>query len=116
MQPFSYDDEANERWEKEIDVWLAIDLVIMAIEERFDVAILFSQDRDFRPALRYVRDHTDARVDIAGWMFTGPHSFLNLEGQSLRRHVLSQADYRSVVDETDYRRKPKHDGRRKRRR
>lgn len=112
MQPFSYDDQANERREKEIDVWLAIDLVVMAIEEQFEVAVLFSQDRDFRPALRYVRDRTAARVDVAGWMFPGRRSFLNLEGQSLRRHVLNQADYRSVIDSTDYRRKPKHDGKR----
>lgn len=113
MQPFSYDNQTGIRQEKEIDVWLAIDLVVLAIEGRFDVAILFSQDRDFRPALRYVRDMTVARVDIAGWLFPGRRSFLNLEGESLNRHMLSQSDYNLVVDDTDYRRKPKHNGGRK---
>ena len=108
LQPFVYNDVTRTRQEKEIDVWLAIDMVALAIKGQYDVGILFSQDRDFRPALRHVRDDTAARPDVAAWVVPGQRSFLNIEGQSLRRHFVSETDYRAVADRTDYRRKPKH--------
>ena len=114
LQPFFYDDRAGTRQEKEVDVWLAIDMVVMAIEGQYDVGILFSQDRDFRPALRYVRDNTSARPDVAGWRVRQQSSFLNLEGRSLLRHFISQTDYHAVADRTDYRHKPKHNRKRRR--
>ena len=114
LQPFGYDDHTRTRQEKEIDVWLAIDMVVLAIEDQYDVAILFSQDRDFRPALRYVRDSTSARADVAGWRMPQRGSFLDLEGQGLRRHFVSENDYHAVADQTDYRRKPRHNRKRPR--
>ena len=108
----AYDADGS-REEKEIDVALAIDLVVMAIESQYDVGILFSQDRDFLPALRYVRDHTAARADIAGWVGGGERVTLQVEGRKLRQHHLGENDYIAVSDDNDYRRKPK---RRKRRR
>ncbi len=41
--------------EKGVDVQIAIDLVIGAIEDRYDSAIVISSDTDLIPAIRYAR-------------------------------------------------------------
>ncbi|MFA5032782.1 MAG: NYN domain-containing protein [bacterium] len=40
--------------EKGVDVQLAIDLLLDALNDRYDVALLFSGDADFCPAIRYI--------------------------------------------------------------
>lgn len=41
-------------YEKGVDVTLAINLLLDAMEDRYDVALLFSSDADFCPAIRYI--------------------------------------------------------------
>ena len=41
--------------EKSIDVRIALDMVRLARERRYDAAILFSQDQDFAPAVQEVK-------------------------------------------------------------
>ncbi|MDL2263109.1 NYN domain-containing protein [Synergistaceae bacterium OttesenSCG-928-I11] len=41
--------------EKGVDVRIAIDLVVMAIEDKYDVALLFSQDNDLSQAATEIR-------------------------------------------------------------
>ncbi len=50
--------------EKGVDVKLAVDLVAGAIENRYDVALLVSEDSDFVPALEVVRNH-NKRIECA---------------------------------------------------
>lgn len=50
--------------EKGVDVKLAVDMVTGAIEERYDVALLVSEDSDFVPALEAVRNH-NKRIELA---------------------------------------------------
>jgi len=45
----------NEIREKGVDVQIAIDLVIGAVENAYDVAIVVSSDTDLIPAVKYVR-------------------------------------------------------------
>lgn len=45
----------NKIREKGVDVQIAIDLVIGAVEDEFDIAILVSSDTDLIPAMRYIR-------------------------------------------------------------
>jgi len=45
----------NEIREKGVDVQIAIDLVIGAVEDSYDVAIVVSSDTDLIPAIKYVR-------------------------------------------------------------
>lgn len=45
----------NEIREKGVDVQIAIDLVIGAVENLFDVAIVVSSDTDLIPAIKYIR-------------------------------------------------------------
>ncbi len=44
------------RKEKGIDVWIAIDMVKMAINNEYDICILVSGDTDFVPAINLIKD------------------------------------------------------------
>lgn len=48
--------------EKGVDVKIAIDMVVGAIDDLFDTAILVSSDTDLIPAVKYVR-HKGKRVE-----------------------------------------------------
>jgi uncharacterized LabA/DUF88 family protein len=45
----------NEIREKGVDVQIGIDLVIGAVEDKYDIAIIVSSDTDLIPAMRYIR-------------------------------------------------------------
>ncbi len=45
----------NDIREKGVDVQMAIDLVIGAVENRYDTAIIVSSDTDLIPAIRYIK-------------------------------------------------------------
>lgn len=92
--------------EKGIDVALAVDFVMMIARCECDKGILFSSDTDLVPALEAVlalRPGDPAACEVAAWAAPGvrPHS-LSVRGARIRRHLLSEADYRSVADLTDY--------------
>ena len=75
-------------------------------EKGIEVAILFSSDMDLVPALEAVlalRSGDPAACEVAAWAAPGmrPRS-LSVRGVSIWRHLLSEADYRSVADLTDY--------------
>lgn len=61
---FQLDDQGVIR-EKGVDVRLAVDLVRLAAEDRYDVALLFSGDSDLVPAVETVRDLYGKRVELA---------------------------------------------------
>ena len=92
--------------EKGIDVALAVDFVMMIARRECDVGILFSSDTDLVPALEAVlalRPGDPAACEVAAWATPGmrPRS-PSVCGASIRRHLLSEADYRTVADPTDY--------------
>ena len=69
------------------------------------VGILFSSDTDLVPALEAVLALRpgDRACEVAAWAAPGrrPRS-LSVRGASIRSHLLTQADYRSVADLSDY--------------
>lgn len=86
--------------EKGVDVALAIDFVRLSLAREHDVAILVSRDTDLLPALETVVDLRAAHVEVATW--SGSNR-LRFPDQNLPWcHYLSEADYRSVEDATDY--------------
>ena len=92
--------------EKGIDVALAVDFVTMVARSECDVGILFSSDTDLVPALEAVlalRPDDPPACEVAAWAAPGerPRS-LSVRGPHLRRHLLAEADFRSVADPTDY--------------
>lgn len=103
--------ERVQRWrvtgEKEVDTQLTIDLVCMAIDGEYDVAVLFSADRDFRPAIMEIKrrfgPNGTPRVDLAGWFHGNDRRFLSLPGSyKPRRYPFDKKVYEKVADDTDY--------------
>lgn len=121
MPLLAYDEYGKSR-EKEVDVKLAVDLVIFARDGKYDVGILFSADNDFKPALRYIRDDLKdgPRVDVAAWGVRTDGGFISLEGNpKLIEHWVPYESYETVADPKRYPpRQPgrAHDRRRKRKR
>ncbi len=56
--------------EKGIDVKLAIDLIVGAIDGKYDVAIVVSSDADLVPAIDWVRNRRDKKVEYIGFSIT----------------------------------------------
>ena len=91
--------------EKGIDVALAVDFVMMVARRECEVGILFSSDTDLVPALEAVlalRPGDSPACEVAAWAAPGvrPRS-LSARGVDIRRHLLSEADFRTVADLTD---------------
>ena len=103
--PFGYPGPGLKPQEKGIDVALAIDFVMGAVDGRYDVGIIFSTDTDLRPALEAVlnRYHGTPKVETVAW--SGPGVRNRLAVLPPRRnwtHWLTQSDFNAVRDRTDY--------------
>ncbi|MCE0510829.1 NYN domain-containing protein [Microbacterium sp. KKR3/1] len=95
--------------EKGIDVALAVDLVSMAHNDDMDVAIVMSADYDLVPAIQEVvtrRIHRGVGpvVSVAAWKseHNGRPLRIRLQSDALWCHWLSEQDFWSVEDDTDY--------------
>ena len=53
--------------EKGIDVKLATDLIVGAIDKKYDTAIVVSSDTDIVPAIDWVRNRTDKKVEYVAF-------------------------------------------------
>jgi uncharacterized LabA/DUF88 family protein len=53
--------------EKGIDVKLATDLIVGAIDNKYDVAIVVSSDTDIVPAIDWVRNRTHKKIEYIGF-------------------------------------------------
>lgn len=84
--------------EKGIDVALAIALVEGAINDRFDVGILFSNDTDQLPALEFAFQQTRARIEIACWQTAKPLWFPD----GLRRNPPVRLPYCHFLSARDF--------------
>ncbi len=107
-RPLNYRDP-NDPHEKGIDVSIAVDFVMMAQRDEYDVGILFSEDTDLVPALEAVAELKDPSACETGtWHpldepgrlkpkpLLLPHSRLGAV------HLLRKSDYEHVQDLTDY--------------
>lgn len=88
--------------EKGIDVQLAVDAMVMALDGAYDLAIIASADTDLLPVLEglLVLKAKNGTPDVAaiGWAGTSQH--LELAGVSVR--WIGKLDYQSVRDHADY--------------
>jgi len=87
--------------EKGIDVALAVDFVVMAVEGEYDVGVIASTDTDLRPALEYVLGKPSVTAEVAAW-HDSIRKDLFVAGRRMWCHRLTKADYDAVVDYTDY--------------
>lgn len=102
----TYETKGNVR-EKGIDVALALDVVTMAIEGRYDRGIIFSGDHDIAPAVEYVlaRPTSSAHVEVAAWRPDPPEHGRRLNttrGPKVYCHWLDRDAYRPLCDQRDY--------------
>ena len=56
--------------EKGIDVKLATDLIVGAVDNRYDVAVVVSSDADIIPAIDWVRNRKHKKVEYIGFSIT----------------------------------------------
>lgn len=100
--PFSWPQRPAE--EKGIDVALAIDFVMGAVDSAYDIGVIFSTDTDLRPALEVVagRFGDTPRAEVAAWRSPTANRRLSVKTRSIWCHFLDQADYTAVHDTTDY--------------
>jgi uncharacterized LabA/DUF88 family protein len=98
--PLTYSRESDTWAEKGVDMLLGIELVTKSMAGDFDCAILLSADRDFIPALHYVRDNTEAEIHVAAWGTRQNGGFLSLPNQSPFVHWISKDSYAKVADST----------------
>ncbi|MGI9119704.1 MAG: NYN domain-containing protein [Acidimicrobiales bacterium] len=88
--------------EKGIDVLIALAMILGAMRDAFDVAVLVSADTDLVPALETV-GQLGKRCEVATWQGqSGNRSRLSTPGHNLWCHWLRENDYRLVEDTTDY--------------
>jgi NYN domain len=98
--------------EKGIDVQLAIDYVMKAINGDYDVGVLFSGDSDQKPALLAVQAlRGPVAIEVAAWSSpSGYATRVSIGGTGTHRtpycHMLDRTAYDRVRDTTDYNVKP----------
>ncbi len=113
---YSSSRERKEFVEKEVDTSIAMD-VVSSTKVECDVAILWTEDGDLRPAVRYaiersLRGHADdgVQIHLAGWrrkkrkriLAPDRHGDKWPDGNVHREHLMSRPTYDHVKDETDY--------------
>lgn len=88
--------------EKGIDVLVALEMVVGAIRDQYDVAVLFSGDTDLLPAVEQVVV-LGKRCEVAAWTSDrSERSRLRLPRLNLWCHWLDEKAFRLVEDPTDY--------------
>lgn len=88
--------------EKGIDVLIALHLVMGAMRDEYDVAVLMSSDSDLAPAVETVLD-LGKRCEVASWQDrNGQRSRLSVPGRRVWCHWLDRRAYDFVADPTDY--------------
>lgn len=93
--------------EKGVDVKLSIDAVMMAISDRYDLAILASADSDLMPVAEALLELRGSKhkpaVECIAWKGSGYKQKLGLGGKAKATITLCWiTDYASIEDSTDY--------------
>ena len=84
--------------EKGIDVKLAIDLIMEAIDEKYDTAILVSSDTDIVPAVNLVKDRFNRKVEYIG--FSIPENDI-YEATKAEKTMIYSTDIQRVLSDSD---------------
>ncbi len=79
----------NKIREKGVDVQIAIDLVIGAVENTYDVAIVVSSDTDLIPAIKYIQSK-GKKVEYVGF------------AQAPSLGMIKESDYRILLTKQDF--------------
>lgn len=89
-----------ERWrEKGIDVKLATDLIVGAVDNKYDTAIVVSSDSDLVPAIDWIRKRKKRRVEYIGFSIADLANKNNPTRPS--QTIISYSDIQRVLIVTD---------------
>lgn len=103
-RPLNYREPHRPR-EKGIDVQLAVDFVLLAQKNEYDVGIIFSDDTDLNPALEAVGElRGPGRAELAAWydpIRSGPR-MVESGGSRVFTHILDRTAYGRLHDTQDY--------------
>ncbi|KKU81181.1 MAG: hypothetical protein UY07_C0024G0001 [Parcubacteria group bacterium GW2011_GWA1_47_8] len=88
--------------EKGIDVKLATDLIVGAIDNKYDTAIVVSSDSDLVPAIDWVRHRMKKKVEYVGFSIADKRSEKNNTTPLLS--MISRTDTQRTLVESDIRR------------
>ncbi len=90
--------------EKGVDVKMAIDAVMGAMRDDFDVAILATCDTDFVPVVEALLELQSLKgtpdVEVIAWK--DRNNRLGVPGRNLTERWVGPNDFRAIVDPTDY--------------
>lgn len=84
--------------EKGIDVWIAVDLIEGAVENRYDTAILVSSDTDLVPAIDFVRKKYKKKVEYIGFSMLKTKKY---DSSKPVKRLIYSTDIQRVLVETD---------------
>ncbi len=84
--------------EKGIDVKIAVDLISGAVNDKYDTAILVSSDTDLVPAIDFIRNKYDKKVEYIGFSVEKTESFQ--ETKPVKRMIYA-TDIQRVLVEAD---------------
>lgn len=87
--------------EKGIDVLLALAMVVGAVRDEFDVAVLFSADTDLLPALEQVHA-AGKQCETVGWKPPNRYASRLRDPSGGWCHYLNEADYQLLRDDRNY--------------
>lgn len=90
--------------EKGVDVALAVDIVTMAMDGKYDVGIIASTDTDLKPAIEYVyrRFKGPPSIEVMAWYSNKSKNRLSIAGTKIWCHYLDIDDYNNCCDLNDY--------------
>jgi len=90
--------------EKGVDVALALDAVMGAVNKLYDAAIIASVDSDLAPVVEAIlelqRQNGSPAVEVIA--FKGLSKRIGVSGQQLTERWISRLDWNAVADPTDY--------------
>jgi uncharacterized LabA/DUF88 family protein len=87
--------------EKGIDVLIAIDMVMGAVTNAYEVCVLFSADTDLVPAIEEVR-RNGKRIEVASWRPRQAYGSCLKPSGGCWCHWLTETDFAWLSDPTDY--------------
>lgn len=87
--------------EKGIDVKLATDLIVGAVDNQYDTAIVVSSDTDLVPAIDWVRHRRQKKVEYIG--FSVPVENYPEASTKPTKSLIARTDVQRVLIETDIR-------------
>lgn len=85
--------------EKGIDVKLATDLIVGALDEQYDTVIVVSSDTDLVPAMDWVQRRKNKKIEYIGFSIADRSD--KLEGSKPSLNMIKRSDIQRVIVESD---------------